>query len=246
MYQAMTDLHSVSSLGTALVVRRGIVDDEQNRRAMSVIDKLGPDDAGRVTEHLLRLGRHDRQLRFGSDVGDAYVRQRVADIDWDHDLLVGYVEDGSIRGLAQLMPDQPFMPKDAEVAFSIEPGWRQHGLGHQLMAHMLEAAAMQMIQKVHLYIRCDNVPMRRIAARNGFSLTFEEGEYYAATNLAAASPADAVIDTLRSAYGAVRSAVTRSRGKAGERTGDACQGTGGQGTGGGSGHDGREVREAAS
>ena len=64
-----------------------------------VIRRLWPGARARIRDHLLRLDREDRVLRFGGHVSDAHIAAYCERLDWSRSLVMGYVVRGKVRGL---------------------------------------------------------------------------------------------------------------------------------------------------
>lgn len=162
---------------------------------MGFIRRVYPSDGGAVTDHLLRLNALDRRLRFYSAMSDSAIQAHVARLDWWQAAVFGYVVDGCIRGVAELLPERRVRPRSAEAAFSVEAGWRGKGIGGALMRRVLSAAAARSIGRVELSTEIGNLPMRRIAARHGAAFTLEGGDVFAAIAVPAARPAGVLLGT---------------------------------------------------
>ncbi len=155
---------------------------------MIQLRRIHPLESEQVVAHLMRLDGHDRHLRFCCEVGEAQIRQHVAQIDWLRDAIYGFDEDGAIRGLVEFMPDRAEPPTSAEVAFSVEARWRRQGFASRLMEMALAVALLNGMRKVHLVTLYENMPMRSIAHRYGFRVTVIDGEVFAVTDLSTAEP----------------------------------------------------------
>ncbi|MGH6916795.1 MAG: hypothetical protein ACREJ0_03725 [Geminicoccaceae bacterium] len=74
----------------------------QTRQAGGGIRRLWPSERGKVRDHLLRLDRDDRLLRFGGHASAARITAYCARLDWRRGLIVGYVTGGRVRGIGDL------------------------------------------------------------------------------------------------------------------------------------------------
>ncbi len=165
---------------------------------MGTILLLGPSDAARVTEHLLRLDEHDRRMRFCTSVNEVAIKRHVAAINWEHDSLYGCVEDEEIRGLAHFSPDRNPKPVSAEAAFSVETTWRRRGVAARLVELTLAVALNRYIPTLYMIMLCENSAMREVARRQGFLFNYEDGDIYAVARLAETEPTPYVERVLRS------------------------------------------------
>lgn len=66
--------------------------------------------------------------------------------------------------------------RDGEFSVVVHPGYRSLGIGTHLVKRAIEAASQAGLREVHFYTLPDNLPMLRIGARLGFSLSFLGGE----------------------------------------------------------------------
>jgi hypothetical protein len=96
---------------------------------MRVFRKLSAAERGKLRDHLLRLSRPDRVLRFFGALSDAAVAAYCDDIDWDRGYVIGCFIDGTLRGVAELRFDGSTWPTRVEAAVSVETEWQDHGIG---------------------------------------------------------------------------------------------------------------------
>jgi RimJ/RimL family protein N-acetyltransferase len=141
------------------------------------IRKLWPSEAGKFREHLLRLDKTSRRMRFAHGVSDAFIEDyasRMADMGG---IVYGYFDgEDVLRGAAELKKLGDTWGREAEAAFSIEQALQEHGIGTELMGRVIRAARNRGVQ--HLCISClaENNKMRAIARRYEAELRFEYGE----------------------------------------------------------------------
>ena len=103
------------------------------------IRQLGVSDLPAVEQHLLRLGPSDRCARFLSYPADAMITSYVRGIDPSCTVLVGaFDQSGRMVGMAEAHLSGG--PCPVEVAVSIDPSLRRHGLGQRLVARALALA----------------------------------------------------------------------------------------------------------
>src|SRR3977135_1989284 len=81
-----------------------------------------------LRDHLLRLDRTSRHDRFHGFMGDRFIGRYAEKCAYDGALVIYYVEDGVVRGAAELQ--QPEQSPDAlpEIAFSVEESVRRKGV----------------------------------------------------------------------------------------------------------------------
>jgi RimJ/RimL family protein N-acetyltransferase len=128
------------------------------------IRALGPADADRYCNHLLRLDPAARKMRFFEDVSEFHVLFHAGAALSDGRVAVGYVEDDEIRGACELL-ETDRDKHHAEAAFSVEAEWRCRGIGGLLMAAMIEKARRLGVRRIEMSCLRSNLPMQALAAR---------------------------------------------------------------------------------
>src|SRR5687767_15195424 len=96
--------------------------------ADGVIRSLTKADIPLFRDHLFRLDAESRRNRFLGVVNDDYLALYPDRCCVSGASTVAYLENGIIRGVAELHPTDPDSEDTAEVAFSVEPGFRQRGI----------------------------------------------------------------------------------------------------------------------
>jgi GNAT superfamily N-acetyltransferase len=140
------------------------------------IRKLWPSEAGKFRNHLLRLDRSSRRMRFAHGVSDAFIEDyasRMADMGG---IVYAYFVGDQVRGAAELKKLGDTWGREAEAAFSIEQPLQEHGIGTELMGRVIRAARNRGVQ--HLVMSClaENGKMQSIARHYDAELRFEYGE----------------------------------------------------------------------
>ena len=140
------------------------------------IRKLWPTEVARFRDHLLRLDKTSRHMRFAHGVSDAFIEDyasRMADMGG---IVYGYFDGEEVRGAAELKKLGDTWGREAEAAFSVEQPLQEQGIGTELMGRVIRAARNRGVQ--HLCISClaENSKMRAIARHFDAALRFEYGE----------------------------------------------------------------------
>ena len=73
-----------------------------------------------LRDHLLRLDRTSRHDRFHGFMDDSFIKRYAEKCANDGTLVIAYLEDGAVRGAAELHPPQQSDDGVPEVAFSVE------------------------------------------------------------------------------------------------------------------------------
>lgn len=143
---------------------------------MEGIRRLWPTERAQLRDLLLRLGPDERHERFGNPRSDAAIEAYVAELDWHGELVLGFFEEGVLRGAAQLVPLTRLWPKKAELAVTVEPAWQSRGIGTELTRRTLLAARNLGITEVVSVCLMDNLRMQHIVRRLGARVSWAEGE----------------------------------------------------------------------
>ncbi|MCK5089653.1 MAG: GNAT family N-acetyltransferase, partial [Hyphomicrobiaceae bacterium] len=140
------------------------------------IRKLWPTETNKFRDHLLRLDKENRRMRFAHGVSDAFVEDYAARMSEMGALVYGYFVDGEVRAAAELKKLGIAWGREGEAAFSVEQPWQEQGIGTELMGRVIRAARNRGVQ--HLCVSClaENAKMRTIASKHEAELRFEYGE----------------------------------------------------------------------
>lgn len=140
------------------------------------IRKLWPSEADKFRDHLLRLDKDSRRMRFAHAVSDKFVDDYSARMNEMGAIVYGYIHGGEVRAVAELKKLGDTWGQEAEAAFSVEPGFQEKGIGTELMGRAIRAARNRGVH--HLYMSClaENRKMQAIARKHEAELRFEYGE----------------------------------------------------------------------
>lgn len=141
-----------------------------------VFRKLLPAETHAFRDHLLRLSRDERRMRFAHAVTDDFVVSYAARMSDNGAIVHAYVEAGVVRAVAELRKLSNDWGDEAEAAFSVEAGWQDKGIATELMGRVIRSARNRGVK--HLFLSClaENSKMQAIARKHEASLTFEYGE----------------------------------------------------------------------
>lgn len=138
--------------------------------------KLWPTDATLFREHLLRLDKESRRLRFAHAVSDKFIEtyaERMSDFG---SIVFAYIVDGRVRGAAELRRLGDVWGLEAEAAFSVERMHQDNGIGSELMGRVVRAARNRGIRRLYMSCLAENDRMQAIARKHDADLKFELGE----------------------------------------------------------------------
>jgi RimJ/RimL family protein N-acetyltransferase len=148
---------------------------DQSLRAGS-IRKLWPADAALFREHLLRLDKESRRLRFAHAVSDAFIEAYARRMGDFGSIVFAHFRDGRVRGAAELRRLGDVWGPEAEAAFSVESIFQDHGIGTELMGRVVRAARNRGIRRLYMSCLAENGRMQAIARKHDADLKFEVGE----------------------------------------------------------------------
>lgn len=140
------------------------------------IRKLWPTDTESFRDHLLRLDKESRRMRFAHGVSDAFIIDYAGRMHEMGSIIYGFLESGRLRAAAELRKLGNRWDHEAEAAFSVERTWQNQGLGTVLMGRVIRAARNRGIRRLFMSCLAENEKMRAIARKHDAALRFEYGE----------------------------------------------------------------------
>jgi GNAT superfamily N-acetyltransferase len=160
------------------------------RRGRTSLRRLWPSDTPAVRAFFLRLDSETRASRFMAAVGDRMAADYAERVTVMSGMVVGIFVGDTLRALGELRPlgPGPSGVRRAEVALTVEPGFRRAGLGALLLRRLVEAARNRGIAELCLRCLPHNVAMRRLIMGFGAQMRLEEGESEGTIRLARATP----------------------------------------------------------
>jgi GNAT superfamily N-acetyltransferase len=152
--------------------------------------------------HLLRLDPASRHDRFNGFMDDDFVERYAAKCADDGTIIVAYIEDGEVRGAAELHPPDQAPDALPEIAFSVEASVRRQGVGSILFKRLISEARWKGYRALRITTGAQNQAMRSLANKFGAHLIFRHGEstgtidlrqqqQFELARIAIAAPADA-------------------------------------------------------
>ncbi|HEY9037468.1 MAG TPA: GNAT family N-acetyltransferase [Roseovarius sp.] len=152
------------------------------------VRKLWKSDLPEITQHLLRLDRETRRLRFGGFVNDTFIEtyaKGVIDVDT---LVYGAFLDGQLCAIGELRGLVHTWPHDAELALSVEPDWQDKGIGSLLFSRLVMVAQNRGIKTLHVIFSNQNRNMQSIAAKHHPKIVHSRGQIEARFSPSWATP----------------------------------------------------------
>jgi RimJ/RimL family protein N-acetyltransferase len=140
------------------------------------IRKLWPAETEKFRDHLLRLDKESRRMRFAHGVSDAFIEDHARRMSDMGGIVYAYIEDGVVRGAAELRKLSDVWGQEAEAAFSVEKPYQDNGVGTELMGRVILAARNRGVQRLYMSCLNENHRMQAIARKNAAALRLEYGE----------------------------------------------------------------------
>jgi GNAT superfamily N-acetyltransferase len=151
-----------------------------------------------LRDHLLRLDRESRHDRFHGFMDDSFIERYAEKCANDGTIIIAYLEDGVVRGAAELHPPDQSADSQPEIAFSVESPLRRKGVGSILFRKVIAEARARGYRSMRITTGAQNEAMRALANKFGAHLTFRYGESTGSIDLAQQTqpePAPSVVAT---------------------------------------------------
>src|SRR6201987_2813146 len=129
-----------------------------------------------LRDHLLRLDRTSRHDRFHGFMDDSFIERYAEKCADDGTVVIAYIEDGVVRGAAELHPPDQSPDSLPEIAFSVEACVRRQGVGSILFRKLIAEARSKGYQSLRITTGAQNDAMRALASKFGAHLVFRHGE----------------------------------------------------------------------
>lgn len=137
-----------------------------------------------LRDHLLRLDPESRHDRFHGFMDDSFIERYAAKCADDGTVIIAYIEDGVVRGAAELHPPDQSPDSQPEIAFSVEARVRRQGVGSILFKKLIAEARAKGYRSLRITTGAQNQAMRALAHKFGANLTFRHGESTGSIDLA--------------------------------------------------------------
>jgi hypothetical protein len=129
-----------------------------------------------LRDHLLRLDGDSRHDRFNGFMEDEFIERYAAKCADDGTIIIAYMENGIVRGAAELHPPDQSGDGVPEIAFSVEACVRRQGVGSILFKRLLSEARWKGFRRLRVTTGASNEAMRALASKFGAHLVFRHGE----------------------------------------------------------------------
>ena len=150
--------------------------DTTTRSAKNCVRTLRREEIPLLRDHLLRLDGPSRRDRFHGFIDDGFIERYAKKCANDGTIIIVYLQDGAVRGAAELHPPEQSPDSQPEIAFSVETSVRRRGVGSTLFRYLIEEARTKGYRSLRITTGAQNEAMRALAHKFGANLTFRHGE----------------------------------------------------------------------
>ena len=140
------------------------------------IRKIWPSETEKFRDHLLRLDKVSRRMRFAHAVSDSFIDDYASRMGDMGSIVYGFFIDGEVHAAAELRKLSDVWGQEAEAAFSVEATHQDQGIGSELMGRVIRAARNRGVQRLYMSCLAENSKMQTIARKYEAELKFEYGE----------------------------------------------------------------------
>lgn len=141
-----------------------------------IIRKLWPSETDKLRDHLLRLDKETRRLRFAHGVSDAFVADYASRMSDMGSIVYGYFLEGTMRGAAELRKLGDVWGQNGEAAFSVERPFQENGVGTELMGRVIRSARNRGVRLLYMSCLADNRKMQAVARKHDAALHLDFDE----------------------------------------------------------------------
>ena len=142
-----------------------------------------------LRDHLLRLDRTSRHDRFHGFMDDSFIERYAEKCANDGTVIIAYIEDGVVRGAAELHPPEQSPDSLPEIAFSVEARCGARASAASCSRKLIAEARAKGYQSLRITTGAQNEAMRALANKFGAHLTFRHGKSTGNIDLAQQTPA---------------------------------------------------------
>jgi GNAT superfamily N-acetyltransferase len=141
-----------------------------------------------LREHLLRLEPASRRDRFNGGISEEFLKTYAARCFDDGTIVIAYLQDGVVRGAAELHAPERSVDAVPEIAFSVESRVRRQGVGSALFEQLLTEAHRKGYDSLRITTSGQNQAMKALAHKFGAHLSFRRGEATGTVDLTRSKP----------------------------------------------------------
>lgn len=185
--------------------------DQTAGSARDVVRILRREELPLLRDHLLRLDRASRHDRFHGFMDDSFIERYAEKCAHDGTTIIAYLQDGAVRGAAELHPPEQSPDGLPEIAFSVETSVRRRGVGSTLFRNLIAEARAKGYGSLRITTGAQNDAMRALAQKFGAHLTFRHGESTGTIDLAKQNQPELAVPSFASTIEAGRAIANFNR-----------------------------------
>ena len=145
-------------------------------------------------DHLLRLDAAGRRDRFMGGVADEFLVRYATECFASKSLVLGFFEEDKLRAAGELhAPDDDLT---SDIAFSVEPEFRNRGIGTAMLRRLILSARSRKIQHLRMNCHGQNQVMQALARKFKADLRIDHAETVGDIIPRAATPFSVLMEAL--------------------------------------------------
>jgi RimJ/RimL family protein N-acetyltransferase len=162
--------------GSCDINRLEISDMTETFLSGGTIRKLWFTETQKFRDHLLRLDKESRRLRFGSSVSETFIHTYSERTNRLKSVIYGFFLGREMLAAAELRMIGDSWHGEAEAAFSVEREYQDSGVGTELLGRIILSARNRGVDKLYMNCLAENRKMQRVAKKYEADLYFDHGE----------------------------------------------------------------------
>lgn len=160
-------------------------------------------ETDKFRDHLLRLDKENRRLRFGMAVADDFILRYAEQTSQFTSVIYGFFVGREMRAAAELRMIGTNWHGEAEAAFSVERPYQDSGVGTELLGRIIVASRNRGVERLFMNCLSENRRMQRVAKKYEAELYFDHGEVIGKLSPAYPTPMSLWSEALDSSNGFV-------------------------------------------
>jgi RimJ/RimL family protein N-acetyltransferase len=138
--------------------------------------KLWFTETEKFRDHLLRLDKESRRMRFGMAVDDDFIRKYAERTGQFKSVIYGHFVGREMHAAAELRMIGDSWNGEAEAAFSVERDYQDSGVGTDLLGRIIVSARNRGVTRLYMNCLSENRKMQRVAKKYEAELFFDHGD----------------------------------------------------------------------
>jgi acetyltransferase len=151
----------------------------------AVVRPIRPEDEPAMVAFHRTLSEDSVRMRYMQgmklDQRTAHERLvRICFIDFDREIALVVEREGQILGVGRLSRDRAARPggegSEAEFSLLVSDPWQGQGVGHELLARLIEVGARERLTRIYADVLATNLRMQRLCTGLGFTIDDSGGD----------------------------------------------------------------------